>query len=137
MEINPTYKVISGDIAYEQEQAVCHLIQPAITKWMAGQGTVIDFGGLSAGLGSLPILALVEKPVPMKFRASRPVGERFSDICPVNRAVSGDKARCRRIGNSLKTQNLNEPIKEDGSITVLNCTLYPGTSDLVAKVIEE
>ena len=69
LPINPTHEIVIRNISHEQEQAVCHLVQAAITQWVAGQGTGVDVAGLRAGAGPFMVSAIVEPPVPTKLRA--------------------------------------------------------------------
>lgn len=69
LAVDPAHEIVIRDIRYEQEQAICHLVQSAVPQRVAGQGTAVDVAGLSTGVRSLLVPAVVEPPVPTKPRA--------------------------------------------------------------------
>ena len=77
--IDPAHEIVIRNIPHEQEQAVCHLVQSAVPQRVAGQQAGIDVAGLSTGVRSLLVSAVVEPPVPAELRTRWASRQRFGD----------------------------------------------------------
>ena len=118
LPINPADEIVIGDVAHEQEQAVRHLVQVAVAQRVAGQGAGVDVAGLRAGAGALVVSAVVEPPVTAELRARWVLRQRFGNVRPADGAVLGYVPRRDRIGDSLKAQDLDQPIEQGTGVMV-------------------
>jgi hypothetical protein len=80
LPINPADEIVIGDIPHEQEQAVRHLVQPAVPQRVAGEGAGVDMTGLRTRVGPFLVLAVVEPPVPAKLWARRGSRQAFGNV---------------------------------------------------------
>ena len=67
--VDPANKIAVGDIAHEQEQAVCRLVEPAVAQIVGRQRAIREMVRLSAAPLGLLIPAMVEVPVTLQLRA--------------------------------------------------------------------
>jgi hypothetical protein len=66
--VDPADEVSGADIADEQEQGVCGLVQAPVAEVMRGQGAGADVGGFGAGARCLREAAVVKVPVALVKR---------------------------------------------------------------------
>lgn len=80
LAVDPAHEIVIRNIPHEQEQTVRHLVQAAVAQWVAGQGAGVDVTGLSTGIRSLLVSAVVEPPVSAELRARWASRQRFGDV---------------------------------------------------------
>ena len=69
LRVNPTDKIIIGNIPHEQKQTVRHLVEAAVPERVTRQRAGIDVAGLSTRAGPFLVPAVGEPPIPAELRA--------------------------------------------------------------------
>ncbi|MFZ2079360.1 MAG: hypothetical protein WAV38_22470 [Xanthobacteraceae bacterium] len=121
LPINPVDDVATGNVPDEQEQAVRTLIQPAVSEAMPGQGTIRKVIGVRAGLESLVVPAVSERPISLKLGAARVGGEATFDFRPRHIPMPIDVPIGDGVGNSLMAKLSEQPIEDHRGVMVGDC----------------
>jgi hypothetical protein len=67
--IDPRHQVAASNVADEQEQAVRHLVEAAVSERVPRQRAAADVVGLSTRAGPFVVPAVEEPPIPAELRA--------------------------------------------------------------------
>jgi hypothetical protein len=136
LPINPVDDVATGNVADEQEQAVRTLIQPAVSEVMPGQGTIGKVIGVGAGLESLVVPTVGERPIPLELVAARVGGEGVFDFRPRHVPMSIDVPIGDGVGNSLMAKLSDQPIEDLTGVMVGDCPDKASSDRGILKVID-
>jgi hypothetical protein len=111
LPVDPADEIAAGDIAHEQKQAVCRLVEPAVAQIVGRQRASRKMVRFSAAPLDLLIPAMVEVPVTLQLRTGRVGLDQRCDLVPSHPAMPFHVAVNDMVADALIADRFEQPIE--------------------------
>jgi hypothetical protein len=135
--VDPADEIAIDDIAHEQEEAICRLVEPAVAQIVGRQRTSRKMIRFGATPFDLLIPATVEVPVTLQLRTRRVGLDQRGDLAPSHPAMSLHVAVSDMVADALVADGFEQPIEQYWRVAATNGGANTTSGQVAGELIDQ